>query len=97
MSNVNWTKIVDGATLPMSEQEIALETEARAVHANAQERVRQLRALASTDARMARVVEDVIDVLTTKGVIADGDFPAPVRALLVERKAARALLAGGSP
>lgn len=51
--------------------------------------------LAATDAKMARVAEDVIDALKAKGLIADADLPSEARALVAQRKAARSTIAGG--
>lgn len=48
--------------------------------------------LASSDAGMARVVEDLIDVLAVKGVIALGDLPTETRQRLADRAEARTRL-----
>jgi hypothetical protein len=48
--------------------------------------------LARSDAGMARVVEDLIDVLAAKGVIALGDLPTEVQQRLADRVAARTKL-----
>jgi hypothetical protein len=52
-------------------------------------------ALQTSDARMARVAEDIIDLLKAKGLIADADLPVSVTALIAERKTARVQLGGG--
>lgn len=45
--------------------------------------------LAATDAKMARVGEDVIAVLINKGLLSFDDIPPTARALLMEREEAR--------
>ncbi len=45
--------------------------------------------LAVSDVEMARVVEDLIDVLIKKGVLAAGDLPGPVNAKLDRRRTMR--------
>jgi hypothetical protein len=47
------------------------------------------RQLAESDAGMARLVEDLVDVLITKGVIKFTDLPAAAGAKYLERQAAR--------
>jgi hypothetical protein len=53
--------------------------------ASAAEVLRQAR-LVYTDLRMARVIEDILDVLTAKGVMAESDLPPDARARLAERR-----------
>ena len=65
-----------------------------AFQANAPKRAARA-ALQASDARMARVAEDIVDLLKAKGLIADADLPVSVRALVAERKAARAQFGGG--
>lgn len=48
-----------------------------------------LESLRETDADFVRVVEDLIDVLTAKGVIRDEDLPDPVRRKLEARAGLR--------
>lgn len=49
-------------------------------------------ALGQTDASLVRVLEDLIDVLITRGVIQFTDLPEPAQARLLERRATRASL-----
>lgn len=49
-------------------------------------------ALAATDQDMLRIVEDLLDVLMAKGLIAQEDLPQVVRDKLANRKAKRAAL-----
>lgn len=51
-----------------------------------------LAALAATDQDMLRIVEDLVDVLMVKGLIAQEDLPQVVRDKLANRKAKRAAL-----
>lgn len=48
--------------------------------------------LARSDAGLARVTEDLIDILITRGVIQFTDFPPAAQAKLLERRQARAVL-----
>ena len=48
--------------------------------------------LAASDKEMARVAEDLTDVLKTKGVITDSELPQAVRDKLAMRKELRAQL-----
>jgi hypothetical protein len=48
--------------------------------------------LAGTDAGLARVTEDLIDILIHRGVIQFTDFPAAAQAKLLERRQTRATL-----
>jgi len=52
----------------------------------------QERALADSDAGLARVMEDLIDILIHRGVIQFTDFPAAAQAKLLERRQTRATL-----
>jgi hypothetical protein len=49
--------------------------------------------LTETDIGLARVLEDVIDVLITRGVIQFTDLPEAAQAKLLERRETRASLA----
>lgn len=49
-------------------------------------------ALADSDAGLARVTEDLIDILITRGVIQFTDFPPAAQAKLLERRQTRATL-----
>ena len=49
-------------------------------------------ALAASDAGLARVTEDLIDILITRGVIQFTDFPPAAQAKLLERRQTRATL-----
>lgn len=49
-------------------------------------------ALASTDAGLARVTEDLIDILIHRGVIQFTDFPPGAQAKLLQRRQTRATL-----
>lgn len=48
--------------------------------------------LASSDAGLARVTEDLIDILIHRGVIQFTDFPPAAQAKLLERRQTRATL-----
>lgn len=50
-------------------------------------------ALAQTDTSLVRVLEDLIDVLITRGVIQFTDLPAAAQAKLLERRETRASMA----
>lgn len=60
----------------------------------APERKRQenAEALSQSDAAIARVLEDLIDVLITRGVIQFTDLPAAAQTKLMSRREARARL-----
>lgn len=49
-------------------------------------------ALSQTDTSLVRVLEDLIDVLITRGVIQFTDLPEPAQAKLLERRETRASL-----
>ena len=48
--------------------------------------------LAASDKEMARIAEDLINILTSKGVINMADLPAPVASKLSDRAALRKVL-----
>lgn len=48
--------------------------------------------LAATDSNMARVTEDLIDVLLSKNLLLESDLPIAVREKLTERKTKRSQL-----
>lgn len=48
--------------------------------------------LAATDKEMARIAEDLINILTSKGIINMADLPAPVASKLSDRAALRKVL-----
>jgi hypothetical protein len=50
------------------------------------------KALADSDAGLARVTEDLIDILINRGVIQFTDFPPAAQAKLLERRQTRATL-----
>ena len=50
------------------------------------------RALDESDAGLARVTEDLIDILISRGVIQFTDFPPGAQAKLLERRQTRATL-----
>ncbi len=50
------------------------------------------RALADSDAGLARVTEDLIDILINRGVIHFTDFPPAAQAKLLQRRQTRATL-----
>lgn len=52
-----------------------------------------LQSLAQSDRNMVRIIEDVIDLLIQRGVIALQDFPESAQHLLAVRRALRAYLA----
>lgn len=54
------------------------------------ERARHL--LARTDPDLARITEDLIDILIARGVIQFTDFPAEAQAKLLQRRQTRAAL-----
>ncbi len=51
------------------------------------------RALSETDAALARITEDLIEILLRKGVIQFTDFPEAAQAKLLERRQTREHLA----
>lgn len=53
---------------------------------------RARRHLASTDTDLARITEDLIDILIARGVIQFTDFPAEAQAKLLRRRQTRAAL-----
>lgn len=50
------------------------------------------RALSDSDASLARVTEDLIDILIARGLIQFTDFPPAAQAKLLERRQTRAML-----
>lgn len=50
------------------------------------------RALAESDKKMARIGEDILDVLISKGVLQMTDLPESARATINERKSRRGKL-----
>lgn len=48
--------------------------------------------LADSDASLARVTEDLIDILLTRGLIQFTDFPPAAQAKLLQRRQTRAIL-----
>lgn len=50
------------------------------------------KALSDTDASLARVTEDLIDILIARGVIQFTDFPPAAQAKLLQRRQTRATL-----
>lgn len=54
---------------------------------------REANPLSSTDAGLARVTEDLIDVLINRGLIQFTDLPAAAQAKLLERRQTRATMA----
>ena len=52
----------------------------------------KVNALSQTDTSLVRVLEDLIDVLITRGVIQFTDLPEPAQAKLLERRETRANL-----
>ncbi|MEW6695337.1 MAG: hypothetical protein AB1371_10405 [Pseudomonadota bacterium] len=48
--------------------------------------------LARTDTELARITEDLIDILIARGVIQFTDFPAEAQAKLLQRRQSRAAL-----
>jgi hypothetical protein len=50
------------------------------------------KALSDSDAGLARVAEDLIDILINRGVIQFTDFPPAAQAKLLERRQTRATL-----
>lgn len=53
---------------------------------------KELRSLSGSDAGLARVTEDLIDILINRGVIQFTDFPPAAQAKLLERRQTRATL-----
>ncbi len=58
------------------------------------EAIRAQRELIATDAAMARVIEDLVDVLIAKGVITEADLPDPARQKIDARRQLRQRLGG---
>jgi len=56
------------------------------------ESTKELDSLSGTDAGLARVTEDLIDILINRGVIQFTDFPPAAQAKLLERRQTRAAL-----
>lgn len=50
------------------------------------------KSLAGSDAALARVTEDLIDILINRGVIQFTDFPPPAQAKLLQRRHTRETL-----
>ncbi len=50
------------------------------------------RSLADSDAGLARITEDLIEILITRGLIQFTDFPPAAQAKLLERRQTRAML-----
>ncbi len=50
-------------------------------------------ALADSDAGLARVTEDLIDILITRGLIQFTDFPPAAQAKLLQRRQTREMMA----
>ena len=53
------------------------------------DRAKQVQTLAESDAKMARIGEDLIDVLIAKNVISESDLPSSAQAVLQDRKTRR--------
>lgn len=53
---------------------------------------KELLSLSGSDAGLARVTEDLIDILINRGVIQFTDFPPAAQAKLLERRQTRATL-----
>ena len=62
-------------------------------HAPSDEEEESYRALSETDAALARITEDLIEILLRKGVIQFTDFPEAAQAKLLERRQTREHLA----
>lgn len=58
------------------------------------QQIRQLKQLKQSDLDMIRVLDDLIQVLTDKGVIRVTDLPAAAQAKLMDRSQAREALGG---
>lgn len=56
--------------------------------------IKQLKQLQKSDLEMIRVLDDLIEVLISKGVILVTDLPAPAQAKLMDRTQAREALGG---
>ena len=56
--------------------------------------IKQLKQLRKSDLEMIRVLDDLIEVLISKGVILVTDLPAPAQAKLMDRSQAREALGG---
>lgn len=50
------------------------------------------RSLADSDASLARITEDLIDILIARGLIQFTDFPPAAQAKLLQRRQTRAML-----
>ena len=74
-------------TLPADDQEVLAWYSNQSVETS-------LLHLKQSDLDMIRVLEDLIDVLTTKGVISITDLPPGAQAKLLNRNSARAALGG---
>ncbi|WP_137887986.1 tryptophan synthase subunit beta [Pseudomonas sp. 2FE] len=76
-----------GETLPADDQEVQAWYANQAVETS-------LLQLKQSDLDMIRVLDDLIQVLMTKGVIRITDLPAPAQAKLLDRTQARETLGG---
>jgi hypothetical protein len=63
-----------------------------ASRSNERKREENAQALSQSDAAIARVLEDLIDVLISRGVIQFTDLPAAAQTKLLSRREARARL-----
>ena len=61
---------------------------------NQLKQIKQLKQLRKSDLEMIRVLDDLIQVLTSKGVIRVTDLPAAAQAKLMDRTQAREALGG---
>lgn len=87
-------RIVNGNPVNLTAAQVtALDAERAARLASPERAADQARQkLAATDMPMIRVLEDLIDALKAKGVIADADLPQSARDKLAERAAERVKL-----
>lgn len=68
--------------------------EVMATSHNQLKQIKQLKQLRQSDLEMIRVLDDLIEVLISKGVILVTDLPAPAQAKLMDRSQAREALGG---
>ena len=68
--------------------------EVMATSLNQLKQIKQLKQLQKSDLEMIRVLDDLIEVLISKGVILVTDLPAPAQAKLMDRTQAREALGG---
>jgi len=73
----------------LTAEEVTQKESQEAALAAARAAAQRIAAIAATDKDMARVGEDLLDILIVKGVVSLDDFPAQAREKINNRKALR--------